>query len=146
MPSRGRAQRAVSRRAFAQGNGAGRAHLDRLYWKEFGATHRVYWEQLREESATRSLETTHLSIKEIGYRLGFKQASHFTKWFLRRLEMTPSQYREQVAERLASGRVLPSRAEPSKLPRFVACDLDQSRRLDRKPAAVPAVSNERSGR
>jgi AraC-like DNA-binding protein len=36
-----------------------------------------------------------LSIKEIGYRLGFKQASHFTKWFTRRVGMTPKTYRER---------------------------------------------------
>jgi AraC-like DNA-binding protein len=73
--------------------GLGRAHLDRLYWREYGITTRVYWERLREESAVRSLESTRLSIKEIGYRLGFRQASHFTKWFRHRLELTPTEYR-----------------------------------------------------
>lgn len=74
----------------------GRAHLDRLFWKEFGMTTREYWEKLREEAAVRSLETVSMPIKEIGYNLGFKQASHFTKWFYRRTGKTPRDYREQA--------------------------------------------------
>ena len=82
--------------------GLGRAQLDRLYWKEFGLTTRVYWDRLREDSATRNLETTFFSIKEIGYRLGFKQASHFTKWFRQRHGLSPRSYREQAARKRAS--------------------------------------------
>ena len=77
--------------------GLGRAHLDRLYWKEFGVTTREYWERLRQDVATRKLESTGLSIKEIGYELGFKQASHFTKWFFNRLGKTPKAFREEGA-------------------------------------------------
>lgn len=76
--------------------GLGRAHLDRLYWKEFGITTREYWERLRQDVATRKLESTSLSIKEIGYELGFKQASHFTKWFFNRIGKTPKAYREET--------------------------------------------------
>jgi AraC-like DNA-binding protein len=81
--------------------GLGRAHLDRLYWKEFGLTTRVYWDHLREDSAARNLETTMLSIKEIGYRLGFKQASHFTKWFRQRRGVSPKEFRQQAIRNLA---------------------------------------------
>lgn len=73
----------------------GRAHLDRLYWKEFGVTTREYWENLRQDVATRNLESSSLSVKEIGYELGFKQASHFTKWFSHRVGKTPRAYREE---------------------------------------------------
>ncbi|PTY03051.1 AraC family transcriptional regulator [Verrucomicrobia bacterium LW23] len=79
--------------------GLGRAHLDRLYWKEFGVTTREYWERLRQESAVRNLESTSLSVKEIGYQLGFKQASHFTKWFSQRTGLTPKSYREQAPQK-----------------------------------------------
>jgi len=74
----------------------GRAHLDRLFWKEFGMTTREYWEKLREEAAIRSLGGATISIKEIGYNLGFKQASHFTKWFHRRTGKIPRDFREQA--------------------------------------------------
>lgn len=81
--------------------GLGRAHLDRLYWKGFGVTTREYWERLRQDTATRSLESTSLSVKEIGYELGFKQASHFTKWFLHRIGKPPKAYREETPARRA---------------------------------------------
>jgi AraC-like DNA-binding protein len=77
-------------------SGLGRAHLDRLYWKEFGITTREHWERLRQDVATRKLESTSHSIKEIGYELGFKQASHFTKWFFNRVGKTPKAFREQT--------------------------------------------------
>lgn len=75
----------------------GRAQLDRLFWKEFGATTREYWEKLREKAAITSVESTSMSIKEIGYRLGFKQPSHFTKWFSRRVGINPQDYRARFA-------------------------------------------------
>ena len=75
----------------------GRAQLDRLFLKEFGTTTREYWEKLRQEAAVGSLEATSMSIKEIGYSLGFKQPSHFTKWFSRRLSATPHDYRLHAA-------------------------------------------------
>jgi AraC-like DNA-binding protein len=75
--------------------GLGRAHLDRLFWKDYNVTTREYWERLREESAIRNLQVESLSIKEIGYHLGFKQASHFTKWFTRRVGVTPKAYRDR---------------------------------------------------
>ena len=78
-----------------QKTGLGRTHLDRLFWKDYNVTTREYWERLREESAIRNLQIETLSIKEISYRLGFKQASHFTKWFNRRVGLAPKAYREK---------------------------------------------------
>ncbi len=75
--------------------GLGRAHLDRLYSDEFNVSTWEYWELLRQEVAMRNLEFTALSVKEIGFKLGFKQASHFTKWFFRRVGKTPKTYRDE---------------------------------------------------
>lgn len=75
----------------------GRAQLDRLFWHEYGVTTREYWEKLREKAAITSVESTTMSIKEIGYRLGFKQPSHFTKWFARRVGLNPQDFRERFA-------------------------------------------------
>ncbi len=74
----------------------GRAQLDRLFWKDFGTTTREYWEQLRQGTALACLDSTGMSIKEVGYRLGFKQPSHFTKWFSRRVGKTPQDYRSHA--------------------------------------------------
>jgi len=73
----------------------GRAQIDRLFWKEFGLTSREYWEGLRQEAAERALEGTSLSVKQIGYQIGFKQSSHFSKWFQHRKGIAPSFYRER---------------------------------------------------
>lgn len=70
-----------------------RDHLDVLFCKEFGVTTWDYWQNLRQESAVKNLEATTMSIKEIGYRLGFKQPSHFTQWFTRRVGASPQAYR-----------------------------------------------------
>ena len=43
------------------------------------------------------------SIKQIAYTLGFRQASHFTKWFTQRTGRTPSAFRELPASHLAWG-------------------------------------------
>jgi AraC-like DNA-binding protein len=81
----------------------GRAQLDRVFWKSFGTTTREYWERLRQDAAMDSLAATGMSIKEIGYRLGFKQPSHFTKWFSRRLGKTPQEYRASTGTRISEG-------------------------------------------
>lgn len=76
--------------------GLSRVHLDRLYWKQFNLTTREYWDNLREQAARRILARTQLSIKAVGYQLGFKQSSHFSKWFHHRLGVTPKTYRDDA--------------------------------------------------
>ena len=61
-------------------------------------TTREYWDRLRQDAAERNLEASSVSIKEIGYQLGFKQASHFTKWFSQRAGMPPATFRLQGLE------------------------------------------------
>lgn len=74
--------------------GSGRGYLDKLFWKELNLSTRGYWERLREDVAKKNLHNSSLSIKEVCSKLGFKQASHFTKWFLNRTGMTPTYYRK----------------------------------------------------
>ena len=100
----------------------GRTQLDRLFWKAFHTTTREYWEYLKQESAINSLIATAMPIKEISYRLGFKQPSHFTKWFSRRVGQTPHDYRSRSPESIVfkldkpTGSKVPtaSRTTPSK--------------------------------
>jgi AraC-like DNA-binding protein len=74
--------------------GLSRKHLDRLFYDHLGTTSRNYWEKIKLEEGMRLLEATTLSIKEVGYRLGFKQASHFSTWFARHSHRTPSEHRK----------------------------------------------------
>jgi AraC-like DNA-binding protein len=74
------------------------ASLSRLFLREYKVTARKYWEMLREKSAMRLLQSDSLAIKEISFRLGFKQASHFTKWFSRRVGVAPHLYRKRGSQ------------------------------------------------
>lgn len=83
--------------------GLGRARLDYLFWKQVGVHTREYWNKLKVQSATQSLEESNLSIKEIGYKVGFKQASHFTNWFRLQSGRTPRDHRSQATQKRKVG-------------------------------------------
>jgi AraC-like DNA-binding protein len=76
-------------------SGSGRAYLDKLFLKETGASVRGYWDRRREDLSRQDLHNTTLSIKEVSFKMGFKQASHFTKWFQKRTGMTPGAYQKK---------------------------------------------------
>lgn len=92
---------------IAQASGLSRKHLDRLFYTHFGTTSRSYWEKMKLEDAIRLLETTTLSIKEVGYNLGFKQASHFSTWLTKHLGHPPREHRKEGADSAALGLVRP---------------------------------------
>lgn len=56
----------------------------------------VFDEQLIIE-AKRMVSFTTMSIKEIGFELGFSQATHFTKFFIKHIGMPPGTFREAHA-------------------------------------------------
>lgn len=76
-------------------SGLGRSRLDGLFLESYGMSIRGYWNQRRLRSAKAYLTTTASPIKEVGFRLGFKQASHFTKWFHVQTGLSPAAYRRQ---------------------------------------------------
>lgn len=75
--------------------GLSRSHLDRLFYQSFGATTRVHWDRRRLETARAILGTTRMPVKETAFRLGFRQASHFTKWFRNQAGLAPVSYRKK---------------------------------------------------
>lgn len=83
----------------------GRRQLDRLFIDAFGVSLREYWDRLREQTALRLIKDTRQPSKQIAFHLGFRQASHFTKWFTQRVGHTPSAFRELPTSRLAWGAV-----------------------------------------
>lgn len=85
--------RALPVEILERDTGLGRAHLDRLFYRTLGSAIRAFWDKRRLDSARTLLSTTKMPIKEMAFRLGFKQASHFTKWFLRMNSETPMCYR-----------------------------------------------------
>lgn len=72
-------------------------HLNRMMRDHIGMTGREYWDKRREDTACYRLEATEEPVKAIGFDLGFKQASHFTNWFKRRVGQSPLAYRRQEA-------------------------------------------------
>jgi transcriptional regulator GlxA family with amidase domain len=81
-------------------SGLGRSQLDRLFFQAFGISTRAYWNRRKLDSANALLATTANPIKEIAFRLGFRQASHFTRWYESLMGLTPNAYRNR--ERIQS--------------------------------------------
>ena len=75
--------------------GLGRSQLDRLFVQQFGTSMRNYWNRRKLESAKALLANNTSTIKEVGFGLGFKQASHFTKWFRMHADLSPVEYRQR---------------------------------------------------
>ena len=90
---------------LAKETGLSRKHLDRLFYGQFGITSRSYWEKMKMDECIRLLETTSISMKEIGYHLGFKQASHFSTWVTKHLGRSPGVHRKHGARLQAHGSI-----------------------------------------
>jgi len=69
------------------------AHLRYLFKAETGMSPAQYLRSLRMKEASRLLETTFLSVKEVMHRIGVSDESHFTRDFKKVYGMTPAQYR-----------------------------------------------------
>ncbi len=73
--------------------GLGKVQIDRLFLKNIGMTPRKYLERRVLESARELLQTTGMSVKEIGFKLGFASASHFCFWFRKRAGIYPLDFK-----------------------------------------------------
>ncbi|HEY9250673.1 MAG TPA: helix-turn-helix domain-containing protein [Rariglobus sp.] len=99
-------------------SGLGRSQLDRLFFQTFRLSTRSYWNRRKLESAKALLASTTNPVKELGFRLGFKQPSHFTTWFQSHTALTPIAFRNREshqppAERPAKSRGRKPSANPS---------------------------------
>lgn len=79
---------------LARGLGVGPRRLEQLFAAEFESTPREYLDRRRIEAARLLLLHSKSSVKEIAYDLGFRHASHFTKWFRHHTTLSPSSFRE----------------------------------------------------
>ncbi len=78
--------------------GLSRSQIDRLCKARLGMTPRRWCERRSLAQAEQWLREGGLSIKEIAYRLGFVDGSHFARWFRQQTGQAPTAYR---ATRLA---------------------------------------------
>lgn len=70
-----------------------RWHLGHLFKNEVGASPSRYLRALRMRRAGVLLATTFLNVKEIMYKVGVRDQSHFAKDFKSFYGLTPTQYR-----------------------------------------------------
>jgi AraC-like DNA-binding protein len=83
-----------SREALAKEAGISASQLDRCWRNELGITPREYWHRLRLKRACHLLMKHDALIKGIAYEIGFRQTSHFSQWFTKSMQRSPSEYRE----------------------------------------------------
>jgi transcriptional regulator GlxA family with amidase domain len=100
------------RRKLSVENLAGRAAMSprnfaRMFQQEVGKTPARYIEDLRLEAARRQIESTAMTLKEIAPSCGFTSAEILRRAFVRRLGITPHQYRPLLGA-LACGNSLGS--------------------------------------
>jgi AraC-like DNA-binding protein len=107
-------------RALARKIGLSRAQLNRILTRDFSVSTRAYLERRKHEAAGEALLHTDISVKELGYTLGFRHVSHFCAWFKRLTKSTPSEYRLRSAtgatDRMKPGQpALQSAQKPGRL-------------------------------
>lgn len=81
--------------ALAEVAGVSSRHLARLFHAELGMNTGAYVELTRIEMARRLLEDSAAPIKAVAYAAGFGSTTTLRRAFLRRLGVTPLQYRQR---------------------------------------------------
>ena len=76
--------------------------FSRRFTEEAGTTPREFVEQARVDAARSLLETDDLALKAIAFDCGFGGVDRMRSIFMRRIGVTPAQYREHF-NRMASG-------------------------------------------
>ena len=71
------------------------SHLQQLFKSVVGMSPIQYLQDLRLEKARELLEDSFLQIREIGFKVGMSDQSHFIHDFKRKYGMTPSEHRRQ---------------------------------------------------
>jgi len=72
-------------------------HLASLFTKETGLSPHQYVLRERIERAKRHLKNDSLSVAEVSRLIGFRTQEHFTKVFRRVVGVTPTKFREELA-------------------------------------------------
>lgn len=80
--------------------GMSRSHLNRLFVRHTGLTPRGFAERRRQDYAGLRLREPDVSAKVVALELGFRQLSHFSRWFKAASGLTPRDYQAQSPLRL----------------------------------------------
>ena len=71
-------------------------YFSQLFKQKTGHGFKDYMTHLRMEEAKRLLRSSSLKISDIADRVGYQDMRHFSQVFRRKLNMTPSEYRQQM--------------------------------------------------
>lgn len=74
-----------------------------IFKEENGISLNQYLINYRLDKAKNLLQNTDLSIKEIGYDVGFKSSAYFSNYFLKRFSITPLKFRESTKKTMVEG-------------------------------------------
>lgn len=74
-----------------------KSYFQHMYKKMFGTSVMNDVIQIRIEHAKYLLSATDISISQIAEMCGYKCSSHFMRQFKSRMKMTPSEYRDMMA-------------------------------------------------
>ncbi|MBD8122911.1 GlxA family transcriptional regulator [Pseudomonas lutea] len=85
-------------------------NLSRLFTKETGMPPMTFLADARIDAARRFLETTDQSIKEISHRCGFENPDGLRRVFVKRLAISPGEYRSRFRSGVAATRTAPDGA------------------------------------
>lgn len=85
----------ISIKDIADHVGYSGSHLNMLFTKKTSYSPIVYYNQLRIQRACSYLQFSDLKIKEIAFRLCFFDPFHFSKAFMKEMEITPKEYRKR---------------------------------------------------
>ncbi len=83
----------LSIRTLAKGVNLSAARLRQLFKRETGLSPSKYLKQLQMNSAAQLLRSSFLSIKEISFRSGARDTSHFVRDFKKQYGVTPGEFR-----------------------------------------------------
>jgi YesN/AraC family two-component response regulator len=86
--------------------GLSRSHFSTLFSKSVGESFYIFTEKLKLNAASELLETTSLTLQEIGEKVGIHDGKYFSKWFKKCTGHTPSDYR-QTKRRIDSDNFTP---------------------------------------
>ncbi len=74
-----------------------------IFKEQCGTSLNQYLINYRLDKAKILLQTSDLSIKEIGYEVGFKSSAYFNNYFLKRFKITPMRFRESTKKTKVKG-------------------------------------------
>jgi transcriptional regulator GlxA family with amidase domain len=80
--------------AAARRAGISASHLRNLFQRYFGISPKTMVQGVRFTEARRLLESSELTVAEIAYRTGWKDATAFTKSFRKRFGLPPFEFRQ----------------------------------------------------